>query len=166
MEDQLISPAEKQKIATQIVQKYQRFLLLVSAIFLVILSTVVFPNWYVLNISVDGVEFVDVAVEEEDNIYDEDVLNGVHVPSGLIADEGYDLVLSNCTACHSVKLVTQNKGTEEDWKSIIKWMQETQNLWDLGENESPLVKYLAKNYGPTKKSRRANLLIEEWYELD
>ena len=35
---------------------------------------------------------------------------------------------------------------EEGWKEMIVWMQETQGLLDLGEDELPILKYLAKNF--------------------
>jgi len=85
--------------------------------------------------------------------------------NGLIVDENYKLVEQNCSACHSLKLVTQNRADREGWKEIIVWMQETQKLWDLGANEPLILDYLAKNYKPNKKGRRQNLVIEEWYEL-
>ena len=45
-------------------------------------------------------------------------------------------------------------------------MQETQNLWDLGENEDLITSYLAKNYGPEEKGRRHVLTNIEWYDLE
>ena len=85
--------------------------------------------------------------------------------NGLIVDDNYTLVEQNCSACHSLKLVTQNKANREGWKDIIVWMQETQKLWDLGENEPLILDYLAKNYANTKTGRRKNLEDIEWYEL-
>lgn len=95
-----------------------------------------------------------------------EITNGIHVQSGLVEGEGLELVVQNCTSCHSAKLITQNRMTETGWKSTIQWMQETQNLWDLGYNESSIIKYLAINYAPQKKGRRAKLENIEWYELD
>lgn len=85
--------------------------------------------------------------------------------NGLIVDDNYKLVEQNCSACHSLKLVTQNRATKEGWKEIIVWMQETQKLWDLGENEPKIISYLGKNYAPNKKGRRQNLKNIDWYEL-
>ncbi|MFY0688439.1 MAG: cytochrome C [Cyclobacteriaceae bacterium] len=79
--------------------------------------------------------------------------------------EGVEIVAQNCAACHSAKLVTQNRATKEGWLSIIRWMQSTQNLWDLGENEAIILKYLSENYAPQKKGRRTNLESIEWYKL-
>ena len=102
-------------------------------------------------------------VEDEDKIE-----NGVHIRTGLVDAEGLMTVVNNCTNCHSAKLVTQNRADKKGWIKMIRWMQETQGLWKLGTNEEIIVNYLAKNYAPKKKSRRANLEIkeEEWYLLE
>lgn len=69
--------------------------------------------------------------------------------SGFIVDENYQLVVQNCTACHSGKLVTQMRGSREVWESLIRWMQATQNLWPLPPaTESAILDYLAKHYAP------------------
>ena len=96
---------------------------------------------------------------------DGDIKNGVHVPTGFIAAEGVHLVIAHCTACHSAKLVTQNKADREGWKKMIRWMQQTQNLWDLGEQEAAILDYLAENYAPVKSGRRPPLTDIDWYEL-
>lgn len=93
------------------------------------------------------------------------VANGIHIPTGLIADEGVDLVIANCTACHSAKLITQNRATKNGWKNTIVWMQQTQKLWDLGDQEEKILDYLAKNYAPEEQGRRKPLVVEVWYEL-
>ncbi|MBW8243021.1 monoheme cytochrome C [Muricauda oceani] len=107
---------------------------------------------------------VEIPLEESTEDYDK-IENGIHVATGFIADTGMQVTIQNCTACHSAKLVTQNRMSREGWKATIKWMQETQNLWDLGANEELILTYLAKNYAPTDKGRRQNLEDIEWYEL-
>ena len=52
-----------------------------------------------------------------------------------------------CSACHSLALVYQNRMTRDGWISTIRWMQEKQGLWDLGEAEEPILDYLEENYG-------------------
>jgi len=96
------------------------------------------------------------------------VVDGIHVRSGLAFDENFQLVRGVCTACHSAKLVTQNRATREGWKEMIIWMQATQGLQDLGENEKPILDYLAKHYAPQELGRRANINMDEveWYILD
>ena len=90
------------------------------------------------------------------------------LPTGLIADRNFELIVTNCTGCHAAELVIQNKQTADGWKSIIEWMQEKQNLWDLGKDESKIIDYLAKNYAPENVGRRKNLEIaeEDWYVLE
>ena len=49
---------------------------------------------------------------------------------------------------------------------MITWMQKSQNLGDLGNNEKVILDYLEKNYGPEESGRRKSLVIAEWYKLD
>ncbi|WP_211341771.1 monoheme cytochrome C [Ulvibacterium marinum] len=86
--------------------------------------------------------------------------------SGFIQAPGLRETIINCTPCHSAQLVTQNRMTKEGWLSTIRWMQKTQNLWDLGENEPIILEYLATNYAPVEKGRRENLEVTEWYVLE
>ncbi|NJB72144.1 hypothetical protein GGR42_002635 [Saonia flava] len=111
----------------------------------------------------DAEEVVDVNGLEEDL---DKIENGIHVRTGFVDAEGLDQVVQNCTTCHSAKLVTQNRMSKEQWQATIRWMQETQNLWPLGENEELIVNYLATHYAPDKKGRRQNLANVEWYTLN
>jgi len=99
---------------------------------------------------------------------DDKVVNGIHVQTGLAYGEGFDIVRGTCTACHSAKLVTQNRATREGWRQMIRWMQETQGLWDLGDNEPIVLDYLAKYYAPKETGRRANIDVAEveWFILN
>ena len=68
----------------------------------------------------------------------------------------WELVRANCIACHSAKLVTQQRGTAVQWLSMIRWMQEKQNLWAFEPDvEAKIVAYLAENYPPAEDRRRA-----------
>ncbi len=101
------------------------------------------------------------------NVLDDNKIeNGIHVRTGFVEGEGLMAVVNNCTNCHSAKLVTQNRMSREKWLATIRWMQETQNLWDLGNDEEVIVNYLAKYYAPIAKGRRQNLTNIDWYELD
>ncbi|MCB0601042.1 MAG: hypothetical protein KDC28_07440 [Saprospiraceae bacterium] len=95
------------------------------------------------------------------------VVDGVHTINGLADGVGYQDVLTNCTGCHSAQLVTQNRGDRARWEQIIRWMQETQGLWNLGEKEPVILDYLATYYPPEEINRRTNLDPEaiEWYVL-
>lgn len=94
------------------------------------------------------------------------VVDGVHVNTGLVVAEGFELIKSNCTNCHGGKLITQNRMTRERWLETIRWMQETQGLWELGENEEIILNYLETNYAPEAKGRRQQLKDIEWYDLE
>ena len=96
------------------------------------------------------------------------VVNGIHVQSGLAFDKGFETVRGTCTACHSAKLITQNRASRAGWKEMIVWMQQTQGLGDLGKKEPIILDYLAKHYAPQESGRRANLEIAdvEWYILN
>ncbi|GAB3273092.1 hypothetical protein GCM10027347_45210 [Larkinella harenae] len=88
--------------------------------------------------------------------------------TGLVADEHLTLVVAQCTACHSSKLILQNRFTRDGWKEKIRWMQRTQKLWDLGESEPVILDYLVKYYGPEQKAfdgRRRPLPPVSWYKL-
>ncbi|QBQ55538.1 hypothetical protein [Nitrosococcus wardiae] len=87
--------------------------------------------------------------------------------TGLVIDEGFEIVKANCTGCHSARLITQNRATREGWKETIRWMQRTQNLWQFDpQTEEAILDYLAKHYAPEARGRRPNLKIEKWYFLE
>jgi hypothetical protein len=77
--------------------------------------------------------------------------------SGLVVDTGFKQVQTQCGACHSLKLVQQNRADRDGWLQMIRWMQDTQGLWPLGDNEPVIVEYLAKHYGPIPGGRRKPL---------
>ena len=80
--------------------------------------------------------------------------------TGLVLAPGFEVVSVQCTVCHSAKLITQNRADRDGWLAMIRWMQESQGLWPLGENEAPIVDYLAVNYGPAAAGRRRPLAPE------
>jgi len=110
---------------------------------------------------VETTEYVQLEAEDD---FDK-IENGIHVRTGFKDAEGLMTVVNNCTNCHSAQLVIQNRMNEERWIATIRWMQETQNLWDLGKNEEIIVNYLVENYPPKKKGRREILSNIDWYEL-
>ena len=131
----------------------------ISIVIVAMIYTTVNPDFFSFGEKAEPI--VSIPNEEDrDRIED-----GIHVRTGFIDAEGMFVVIANCTNCHSSKLVTQNRMTAEGWNETIKWMQETQNLWDLGENQEVIVNYLVNNYPPKKSGdRRANLTNIEWYE--
>ncbi len=96
-----------------------------------------------------------------------DSLVKIDESTGLIVSEHLNLVIANCTGCHSSKLITQFHTDRQGWLEKIRWMQQKQKLWDLGESEPKILDYLAKNYPPSEKvNRRAALKNIEWYKLN
>jgi len=68
----------------------------------------------------------------------------------------WELVRANCIACHSPRLITQQRGSSAQWLTLIRWMQEKQNLWAFEpEVEAKIVAWLAENYPPSEDRRRA-----------
>jgi hypothetical protein len=130
----------------------------VRIVFIIIL---IFPFVFYFSTKIDSKNQEKVVEVSGESL----IKNGIDLESGLIVDEGYEIVRGTCGTCHSLNLVTQNSATREGWKDIIVWMQKTQKLWDLGESEAIILDYLEKNYAPKEQGRRAPLKNIEWYEL-
>ena len=80
----------------------------------------------------------------------------IDAASGLKIDTGWNDVRAHCGACHSYALVTQQRADRPTWQGWIRWMQETQNLWQFDPaTEDRILDYLAKNYPPRANQRRA-----------
>ena len=78
--------------------------------------------------------------------------------TGLKMSDDWELVRNNCIACHSLRLVTQQRGSATQWLSVIRWMQAKQNLWQLDpDTENRIINYLAENYPPQAEQRRTAL---------
>ena len=68
----------------------------------------------------------------------------------------WEIVRANCVACHSSKLITQQRGSAQQWLTMIRWMQKKQNLWAFDPlTEEKIITYLADNYPPSDAERRA-----------
>ena len=64
--------------------------------------------------------------------------------TGLKMTGDWEIVRASCTACHSPKLITQQRGT--------------QNLWQFDPaTEEKIITYLAENYPPSDAQRRMAL---------
>lgn len=109
-------------------------------------------------------EEILVDVSDEDDF--DKIENGIHIRTGFVDAPGLMETVQNCTTCHSSQLVLQNRMNKERWAATIRWMQETQNLWDLGKNEDIIINYLVSNYPPKELGRRENLGEIEWYVLE
>lgn len=77
--------------------------------------------------------------------------------TGLVRESGFEAVSVHCTVCHSARLITQNRANREGWLAMIRWMQATQGLWPLGDQESLILDYLATNYSARPSGRRRPL---------
>ncbi len=158
------------KIVEQALKQARRTIVLSSwTIVLGVVFTIqftYFPNTFRGN---DYVSMVDTTATDPGlmtmDLDPTEIENGIHMPTGLIVDDGVDIVIRTCGACHSLDLVTQNKADKKGWKDIIVWMQETQGLWDLGPTEDIILTYLSKNYAPEDTGRRKNLENIVWYKL-
>ncbi|PSR55433.1 monoheme cytochrome C [Adhaeribacter arboris] len=95
----------------------------------------------------------------------ETLKDSLDTKTGLIIAPGFAVVSTTCVRCHSPKLITEKRATREGWLATIRWMQQTQGLWDLGKDESVILDYLAKNYAPKNEGRRPLLKTPEWYKL-
>ena len=155
-----MAKSEKNNVKAQ--SHYRLFIAGFLAV-LVLISVIVFYyseiKIFLFKTSDNEVEYIDI---EEDT---DEIVDGVHVRTGFVQAPGMQEVINNCTNCHSAKLVTQNRMNKSGWTATIRWMQKTQNLWELGENEELIINYLAKNYGPIQKGRREGLKDIEWYPL-
>lgn len=75
--------------------------------------------------------------------------------TGLVMAEGWQLAAAHCGGCHSHRLVTAQRGDADFWLSTIRWMQRTQKLWQIPEDqEVELIGYLASHYNETDWGRR------------
>jgi hypothetical protein len=83
---------------------------------------------------------------------------GIDPTTGLVVTAGWELASAHCGACHSHRLVTAQRGDAEFWLRTIRWMQKTQNLWQIPDDqEQVLISYLAENYNETDWGRRPAL---------
>lgn len=155
----------KEDVFKSQVKKLYRSLMLFFAMFVIAGGGIIYymynPDGFNFNSNSDTIVVAPIEEEDEDRIE-----NGIHVRTGLVDAEGLMTVVNNCTNCHSAKLVTQNRMNAERWNTTIKWMQETQNLWDLGGNQEIIVNYLVTNYPPQVKGRRTILTDIDWYALE
>ncbi len=141
-------------------KRKKKRLFFVASVILLLLVLFYFKSNYYLTSEKDIDKRADKPVSTNE------IVAGIHVRTGLKDGEGLMTVVANCTACHSAQLIIQNKMNKERWNATIRWMQETQNLWELGDNQAVIVNYLVANYPVIDKGRREKLENIEWYALD
>ena len=140
-----------------------RALIVVCALMVVIsISAIYFMDKSSEDGTTSNTDYTEVPRDSEDP---NRIVDGIHVRTGFVAADGLMIVVNNCTSCHSSQLVIQNRMDKERWSSTIRWMQKTQNLWELGDNEEIIINYLVTNYPPINKCRREALIHIDWYEL-
>lgn len=73
---------------------------------------------------------------------------------GLPEDEGREEVHAICSACHSLRLVTQQGLTAQRWDELMDWMTEKQGMPELTPDmRQRVVSYLAEHFGPQSRGR-------------
>ena len=67
---------------------------------------------------------------------------------GLPPLSGVELVIKNCTVCHSADIILENHMSRKAWDKTITWMQKEQGLWELNrEVRKIILDYLSKTQG-------------------
>ena len=89
---------------------------------------------------------------------------------GLNPGVGIELVLGNCTVCHSADIILQNHMSRKAWDKTLTWMQKEQGMWELDKPDRKIIlDYLSKAQGIGEKKisgkaiRRKN---NPMYEID
>ena len=89
---------------------------------------------------------------------------------GLSPVSGVELVVKNCTVCHSADIILENHMSRKAWDKTITWMQKEQGLWELNrEVRKIILDYLSKTQGininkAARESNRKN--SNQMYEFD
>ena len=86
---------------------------------------------------------------------------------GLPSGPGVDLVLGNCTICHSTSIILQNHMDREAWDKTITWMQKEQGMWELEAGDrKAILEYLSKHQGINQNMNRNSKRKQSMYEFD
>ncbi|PWG61567.1 aldehyde dehydrogenase [Spiribacter halobius] len=77
--------------------------------------------------------------------------------------EGRTLVRALCSACHSIRLVTQQGKSRERWDSTLDWMVEEQGMMEPGpENREVILDYLAEHFGEDAAGSTGGGAMSPW----
>jgi hypothetical protein len=88
---------------------------------------------------------------------------------GLPDGVGKELVVGNCTICHSEFIILQNYMDRKGWNETIDWMQREQGMWELEKKDRNIIlNYLSKYQGFDKKkdTKRYDSRKNQMYEFD
>lgn len=68
---------------------------------------------------------------------------------GLAEGPGREEVYYTCHACHSIRLVTQQRLPRQRWDQLLDWMVAEQGMVELtADQRRVILDYLAAHYGP------------------
>lgn len=68
---------------------------------------------------------------------------------GLPEAPGREEVYYTCDACHSIRLVTQQRLSRERWDQLLDWMVAEQGMAELtAEERRVILEYLATQFAP------------------
>ena len=93
---------------------------------------------------------------------------------GLSPVSGVELVVKNCTVCHSADIILKNHMSRKAWDKTITWMQKEQGLWKLNKEVRKLIlDYLSKTQGITNNKflgrtirKNSNQMYEFYYSAN
>lgn len=69
--------------------------------------------------------------------------------SGLPEGKGREEVIYNCSSCHSIQTVAQQRLDREAWDETLLWMVEEQGMAELEPDKRRLIlDYLSAHVGP------------------
>ena len=67
---------------------------------------------------------------------------------GLPEAPGQEEVFYLCNACHSIRLVTQQRLSRQRWDELLDWMVEEQGMAELAaDDRAVILEYLTTHYG-------------------
>lgn len=79
----------------------------------------------------------------------------INPENGLYIDENVELVENHCLVCHNSSLIVNMNAGREAWIAAIRWMQESEGLWEIPvDDENKILDYLTKHYGEKYNTRR------------
>ncbi len=85
---------------------------------------------------------------------------GVFAPIAVLADihlsdlppgPGRETVFIKCAACHSLRIVLQQRLSRDVWDEVLSWMKEEQSMPELEpELRELILDYLSTHFSPDK----------------
>jgi hypothetical protein len=88
---------------------------------------------------------------------------------GLPEGVGKELVMGNCTICHSESIILQNHMDRKGWNETIDWMQREQGMWELDKKDRNIIlNYLSKYQGNDRRkdTKQHGPRRNQMYEFD